>query len=229
MATIIRTNAVVLSPSELYRGAWKSVLGSLPFIDSVETKTTVSEISLSAKGDLPTLLVDAPGTEHSAAMQIGLLCERWRACFVVNDYELRTILPLLKLGVIGFSARGDSISKFADAFLASTRGQIALPPEVAKRATIELASDQRRHATLPGDLTQRESEVLQLLSAGMSNRDIAQTLFLSVRTVEAHLRNLYGKLDVNSRTEAALLAVRNGYAPAMNGGDSKNAHIERDH
>jgi DNA-binding NarL/FixJ family response regulator len=214
MTTTVQTNVVVLSQSELYRDAWKTLLGSLPFVHLVETTTAVSDISSSSQGGLPaTILVDAPGSEHRIALQIGSLHTRWHTCFVVNDYELHTILPLLKLGVTGFTARSDSISKFTEVFLASARGQIALPPDVAKRATLELASDARRSATLRSDLTQRETEVLQLLSAGMSNQDIAQRLFLSVRTVEAHLRNLYGKLDVNSRTEAALLAVRYGYAP----------------
>jgi DNA-binding NarL/FixJ family response regulator len=79
----------------------------------------------------------------------------------------------------------------------------------------ELANGFQLHLALPSGLTRREIEVLHLLSHGMSNRDIAQKLFVSVRTVEAHLRSLYGKLDVSSRTEAALWAVRHGYAPLM--------------
>lgn len=160
-----------------------------------------------------TILVDAPGSEYRLALQLAPFYERNHALFVVNDYDLGTILPLLKLGVTGFTARGDSVSAFVQAFLAGAKGQIGLPPDVATRATIELARDHQRHDTIPGELTQREAEVLQLLADGMSNRDIAQQLFLSVRTVEAHLRNLYSKLDVNSRTEAALWAVRHGHAP----------------
>jgi DNA-binding NarL/FixJ family response regulator len=216
MATTGQICVTVLSPCELYRRAWKSLLASLPFVNSVKTTATVSEILLPSDDDPPmTILVDAPGSEHRIALQMGRFYKRCNAFFVVNDYELSTILPLLKLGVTGFAARADSVSNFVETFLASTKGQLGLPPDVANRAMIELASDSRRNAALPSHLTQRETEVLQLLSDGMSNRDIAQTLFLSVRTVEAHLRSLYGKLNVNTRTEAALLAVRHGYAPIM--------------
>ena len=52
---------------------------------------------------------------------------------------------------------------------------------------------------------------MNLLAEGLTNKDIAQSLILSVRTVEAHLRNIFGKLDVTSRTEAALWAVNHGY------------------
>ncbi|MCA9946526.1 MAG: response regulator transcription factor, partial [Anaerolineales bacterium] len=55
--------------------------------------------------------------------------------------------------------------------------------------------------------------VLTRLAQGMTNKEIAQTLFLSVRTVEAHLHNVYGKLNVASRTEAVLWAVQHGLEP----------------
>jgi DNA-binding NarL/FixJ family response regulator len=53
--------------------------------------------------------------------------------------------------------------------------------------------------------------VLALLAQGLSNKEIAQRLYLSARTVEGHLVNIYGKLDLHSRTEAALYAVRQGW------------------
>lgn len=207
--------AIVLSPCELYRHAWKSLLVSLVFVDSVQTTATVSEIASPGNdrgGNPMTILVDAPGAEQRLAMQLEPLFKQCYGFFVVNNYDLQTILLLLRLGGTGFVARGDSVSNFVQAFLATAKGQIALPPDVANRAMTELANGRRNHPLLSGDLTRRETEVLQLLADGMSNRDIAQTLFLSVRTVEAHLRSLYGKLDVSSRTEAALWAVRNGYS-----------------
>jgi len=64
---------------------------------------------------------------------------------------------------------------------------------------------------LPEPLSEREREVLTLLARGLSNKAIAQRLYLSVRTVEGHLANIYGKLAVHSRTEAALYAARQGW------------------
>ena len=99
------------------------------------------------------------------------------------------------------------------AIIAVGRGEIALPPSIAARALAALA----RGETIKGDLiealSEREVEVLQLLAQGMTNKDIAQTLILSVRTVEAHLRSIFGKLGVRSRTEAALWATEHGYRP----------------
>jgi two-component system nitrate/nitrite response regulator NarL len=74
--------------------------------------------------------------------------------------------------------------------------------------------DQRRQAGSSNNvlqtLTPRERETLALLTKGLSNKEIAARLSLSVRTVEGHLNRLYDKLDVHTRTEAALFAVEHG-------------------
>jgi DNA-binding NarL/FixJ family response regulator len=132
--------------------------------------------------------------------------------FLVQDYELSTILPFLQAGASGCISRDDSVGDLARAIIAVGRGEIALPPSIAARALSALARGETGAAGLIEALTDREVEVLRLLAQGLTNKDIAQTLFLSVRTVEAHLRNIYGKLNVRSRTEAVLWAVKQGYA-----------------
>jgi two-component system, NarL family, response regulator LiaR len=69
-------------------------------------------------------------------------------------------------------------------------------------------------------LSAREAEVLGLLARGLTNKGIAQTLFLSVRTIEAHLRSIFAKLGVRTRTEAALWAVGHGYGADEDSADS---------
>ena len=63
-------------------------------------------------------------------------------------------------------------------------------------------------------LSDRELEILSLVATGASNKEIAAELFISVNTVKVHLRNIYGKLDVSSRTEATIYAVREGLVPS---------------
>jgi NarL family two-component system response regulator LiaR len=60
-------------------------------------------------------------------------------------------------------------------------------------------------------LTEREMEVLRALASGKSNKEIAEALFLSVYTVQVHLRNIFAKLGVSSRTEAVTYAIRQGW------------------
>src|SRR5512143_746259 len=61
------------------------------------------------------------------------------------------------------------------------------------------------------ELSERELEILKLLATGLSNKEIASQLFLSVNTVKVHLRNIFAKLGVQSRTEATLIAIQQGY------------------
>jgi NarL family two-component system response regulator LiaR len=67
-----------------------------------------------------------------------------------------------------------------------------------------------RQPALMDDLTPREMEVLKLIAGGMSNRDIAETLVLSEKTVKNHINNIFSKLQINDRSQAMLYAIRQG-------------------
>ena len=91
------------------------------------------------------------------------------------------------------------------------RGEQYLSPAIAiailqKRKTKSALTESQK--SVIRSLTDREREILELLAQGMSNKAIAAKLYLSVRTVEGHLANIYSRLDVHSRTEAMLMAVR---------------------
>jgi DNA-binding NarL/FixJ family response regulator len=91
--------------------------------------------------------------------------------------------------------------------------KVLLAQELATSALLALAREEATQGEPYFSLKDREQEVLAYLAQGYTNKDIAQTLFLSVSTVEAHLHNVCGKSGVASRTEAALWAVNNGYGP----------------
>jgi DNA-binding NarL/FixJ family response regulator len=122
-------------------------------------------------------------------------------------------MTLLQAGAAGVLSRDATLPELTRALIAASRGEIVLPPELAARTLAALARGEVRSGQNIETLTEREREVLTLLAKGMTNKDIAQTLFLSVRTVEAHLRNVYGKLGVATRTEAVLWAMQHSFDP----------------
>lgn len=115
----------------------------------------------------------------------------------------------LDAGAGGIVLETSTVEQWLDAIRQVERGETFLPREVARQvaASLALAGSSREPPVEP--LTEREFEVLQLVAQGSSNKEIAQKLYLSVRTVEGHLANIYGKLQVKSRMEAALWALQN--------------------
>jgi HD-GYP domain-containing protein (c-di-GMP phosphodiesterase class II) len=84
----------------------------------------------------------------------------------------------------------------------------------ATGAVVEAAGLPRRRASWPNELTDREVQVLRVLARGLSNREIAEALVLSPRTVQHHLASIYDKIDLRTRAGAAVFAIENGLVPA---------------
>ena len=206
------TSVIVIARTNLYRAAWRSLLELQPGITVMGVADQVAEAATLLKPhrnvavlvDLPDIQTEFVGQLHRTLPECGLI-------FLVENYEFGGIVELLQAGATGFMERDVPVADLARGIIAVGRGEIVLPPDLATRALVALARGEDVHEANLADLTSREKEVLNLLAQGFTNKDIAQTLILSVRTVEAHLRNIYSKLDVGSRTEAALWAVNHGF------------------
>ncbi|MBL7062210.1 MAG: response regulator transcription factor [Dehalococcoidia bacterium] len=136
------------------------------------------------------------------------------AILVLTAYsDIRYILGLLEAGACGYllkSARGYDI---IGAIRAVCSGDSVLDP-IITRKLLERAMGSASGADeskARGLLSHREVEVLRLAASGMSNKDIAKQLFLTVRTVKAHLANIFNKMGVCCRTEAIVKGLREGY------------------
>lgn len=129
----------------------------------------------------------------------------------ILDHE--TVQSALTAGVTGYLPIDISQDELVRGIYALRRGEIFLDSSVVVNLLshlIELPSHQELRFRQE-DFSHREREVLTCLVRGMSDQDIAQRLFISVRTVQTHLAHIYNKMSVHSRTEAALLAVRAGW------------------
>jgi DNA-binding NarL/FixJ family response regulator len=207
------THVIVYTPAFLQREAWRALLAEQPFIDVLVTACEVSVVVPLVEPGQPTaVLVDLPGLRVDLAHQLHAATPEAGLLFLVEDYDLDNVLSLLRAGAMGCISRNASVPELSRALIAAGRGEIALPDSIAGKALTALAHGGTKHNQPADPLTERETEVLHLLAGGMTNKGIAQRLIISVRTVEAHLRSIYDKLGVDSRTEAALWAVRNGYA-----------------
>jgi len=126
------------------------------------------------------------------------------------DYD-QYIFALLEAGAAGYLLKGVRVHELIDAIRAVYAGESVLHPVVARRVIDRMVSPGRKETPAVEALSEREMEVLKLAATGVSNKDIAQQLFLSPRTVQVHLGNIFSKLGVASRTEAVLYALRKGW------------------
>ncbi|MFI7419232.1 response regulator [Nonomuraea sp. NPDC049684] len=118
--------------------------------------------------------------------------------------------PAMRAGAAGFLYKDVDPSALVQAVRAVHNGQVLLAPEAAEA----MLSAPAAVAAAPGPapLTEREREVLALIAAGRSNREIARSLAVAEKTVKTHVSNVLMKLGVQDRTQAALYAVRHGLA-----------------
>jgi NarL family two-component system response regulator LiaR len=120
------------------------------------------------------------------------------------------IVTAIKRGALGYLLKDASPRELLEAIRHVRNGNAPLPPAIARKLLNEL----NRPVSAPVDreepLSEREVEVLILLAKGLSNREIADSLVVSERTVHAHVSHILHKLDLNSRVQAALYALREG-------------------
>jgi DNA-binding NarL/FixJ family response regulator len=122
------------------------------------------------------------------------------------------VFALLEAGADGYVLKTASSDELVRAVHTVHRGQSALSPEIASKL-VKQATGQRddKKRDLIEPLTTRELDVLRLAARGMTNRAIGHELGISHRTVQGHLASVFGKLGVNSRTEAVTEALRRGW------------------
>lgn len=119
----------------------------------------------------------------------------------------------VRAGARGYLLKDTTPEELVDAVRTVASGGSLLSPAMASRLLDEFAVLVRRHEGPPegaGALSRRELEVLTLVAQGLNNRAIAEQLFISENTVKNHIRNIHEKLQVHSRMEAVVRAVREG-------------------
>jgi NarL family two-component system response regulator LiaR len=135
-----------------------------------------------------------------------------RVIVLTSFLDDEKMYPVIEAGAFSYLLKTSRASEIADAIRAAARGQSVLESQVASKMMNRFRRPLQVAAQPHEDLTDREMEVLKLIALGKSNQEIADDLFIGIKTVKYHLTNLFGKLGVEDRTQAAIYAHRNGLA-----------------
>lgn len=140
--------------------------------------------------------------EHQPAAKILVLTS-----FSTDD----KLFPAIKAGALGYLLKDSRPEELTRAIWQVYQGESSLHPAIARRVLQELAQPSKQQPTTD-PLTARELEVLRLIARGLNNDEIARTLVISEPTTRTHVSNILSKLQLASRTQAALYALREGLA-----------------
>jgi DNA-binding NarL/FixJ family response regulator len=133
------------------------------------------------------------------------------AVLVLSAYDDEPyLMALLEAGAAGFLLKNVHGQELINAIRAVSRGESVLQPSLAEKIMRRLSARTDSVQRSTDLLSEREFDVLRLAARGLPNKEIARRLGLSIRTVHSHLANIFMKMQVGSRTEAVLLALRQG-------------------
>ncbi|EOT29634.1 response regulator transcription factor [Enterococcus saccharolyticus] len=124
---------------------------------------------------------------------------------VTSFIDDEKVYPAIEAGAAGYMLKTSTAHEIADAIRATQRGERVLEPEVTTKMVNRMTN---KTMQLHEELTNREREVLMLISQGKSNQEIADELFITLKTVKTHVSNILSKLEVEDRTQAAIYAFK---------------------
>lgn len=175
-------------------------------IEVVELDSRMTPVS-----DVDVVLYDTFGQLQGSALKVEELLASGSGRLLVFSWNLtdELVVQSLGAGASGYVSKGSSSAELADAVLRVHAGERVVP-------TAPPDEHDDRFGTWPGfeeGLSARESEVLALICQGLSNDDIAERAFIGLNTVKTHIKHLYQKIGVDSRTRALLWGIDHGFRP----------------
>ncbi|MEP6816511.1 MAG: response regulator transcription factor [Marmoricola sp.] len=205
---------VVVDDQELFRRGLTMLLGVEPDIEVVgEAGDGLSAAQLVADVVPDVVLLDVrmpKRTGLEACIEIKELVPAARIIMLTVSDEEADLYEAVKNGASGYLLKDSSIDEVAQAVRVVAEGQSLISPSMAVKLLDEFKEMSRtdRDQVPTPRLTDRELEVLRLVATGLNNREVARLLFISENTVKNHVRNILEKLQLHSRMEAVMYAVR---------------------
>src|SRR5690625_4064846 len=163
------------------------------------------KLALELKPDI--ILMDLVMKEMDGIEATRQIMEQWpeaKIIIVTSFLDDEKVYPALEAGATSYMLKTSKASKIAQAIRSTYEGKSILEPEVTGKIMMRMR--EKPGNNLHDQLTKRELEILMLIAEGKTNQEIADQLFIALKTVKVHVSNILGKLEVQDRTQAAVYA-----------------------
>ena len=204
-------NVLLVDDHEMVRlgvSSYLSIQEDIEVIGEAENGKIGYEKALSLRPDV--ILMDLVMDEMDGIAATNAILADWpeaKIIIVTSFIDDEKVYPAIEAGAAGYLLKTSTAHEIADAIRATQRGERVLEPEVTTKMMDRLTN---RTPILHDDLTNREKEVLLLIAEGKSNQEIADELFITLKTVKTHVSNILSKLEVEDRTQATIYAFKHG-------------------
>lgn len=155
------------------------------------------------------ILMDMVMPEMNGAEATEAIIAEWpeaKIVIVTSFLDDDKVYPALEAGAVSYILKTSNAKRIAEAIRETVQGQTVLEPEVTSKMMKRMRSG--NETVLHDELTEREMEVLLLMANGKSNQEIADELFIGIKTVKTHVSNVLSKLAVQDRTQAVIYAFK---------------------
>nr|WP_277753189.1 response regulator transcription factor [Metabacillus mangrovi] len=180
----------------------------IEIIGEAEDGLQAYELALQLRPDI--ILMDLVMKEMDGIESTRKIIQDWpeaKIIIVTSFLDDEKVYPALEAGASSYMLKTSKAVEIARAIRETYRGQSVLEPEVTGKMMQRMRQPDR--SALHDELTAREMEILLLMAQGKSNQEMADELFIALKTVKVHVSNILGKLEVHDRTQAVIYAFKN--------------------
>lgn len=206
----MKIKVLFVDDHEMVRIGVSAYLSSQPDIEVIGEASDGGEgveKALQLKPDI--ILMDLVMKEMDGIQATREIIEQWpeaKIIIVTSFLDDEKVYPALEAGATSYMLKTSKASEIADAVRSTYHGQSVLEPEVTGKMMQRMRKPQ--HKALHEELTNREMEILLLMAEGKSNQEMADELFIALKTVKVHVSNILSKLEVQDRTQAVIYAFK---------------------
>jgi two-component system, NarL family, response regulator LiaR len=209
-----KITVLLVDDHKMVRQGVRAFLQSQADIEVVaEADSGETAVALAAEHAPDVVLMDLvmPGMDGvTATRQVKAQSPRTQIIMLTSYHQDEHIFPAIRAGALSYLLKDIDPAALAEAVRQAAIGEAVLHPRVAARVVQELHGSRQESVNVFTELSEREMEVLRLIADGANNSSIAEQLVISEKTVKSHVSNILSKLHLADRTQAAVLAWREG-------------------